>query len=307
MAQHIKDSIKNGVFTEGVDTQTITPQGIAFADIVEKDPMFKAMSNDFKKLLEPKEYRRESKAGRLEGRVLAKEQMSGTWIPDKATETYEKRETGAIIVLLDKSGSMYGDMTQAGMTALAVMDGARKAGLDTSLYTYGAGRYATKQMDKKSKRLHLDPEASGGTPSAEALASVIDVESKKGQLLDKKDYKRRTILHITDGQPSSAGIPIVKSFNNILNKQGVFTPAIGIGVDQSMMRTMYQQVETVMQGSDIPKAVRNTIKNVAKNRKPPKIKTYVPQGRYQGFQTQSFQIEGSRTPSQGKLNRATKV
>ena len=205
--------------------------------------------------------------------------------------------------------------TQAGMTALAVMDGARKAGLETSLYSYGAGDFATKQMDSKSKRLHLDPAVGGGTPSAEALASVVDAESQKGNLLDKKKFRRRTIIHITDGMPRQYGVPIVKSFNNILNKQGVFTPVIGIDAPNNFrnddltnkLKNMYQQIEIVNKGSDIPKAVRNTIKNVAKTKKPPKIKPNVPQGRYQGFQTQSFQIEGSRTPSQGKLNRATKV
>ena len=104
----------------------------------------------------------------------------------------------------------------------------------------------------------------GGTPSLEALASVFDSEKKKGNLLDKKSYKRRTILHITDGMPND-GDSVIKSLNKVLNKEGVFTPAIAIGVDEASMRTMYQQVEIIPRSGEkgsIRKAVKNIIKKI---------------------------------------------
>jgi cobalamin biosynthesis protein CobT len=165
----------------------------------------------------------------------------------------EKRAINtAVIVLLDRSGSMSGTrMELARKTVLALADvlgvipgisvstGAfpGKEGAVVSMTPFG--RTASQTKDNYAMT------ANGGTPLAQALgwASV--------QMAVRQE-QRKILLVATDGQPSNPGL--VRALLERLEAEGVELMGLGI-LDQGTTRHFFARHRTVQSLSELPAAV----------------------------------------------------
>ncbi|AMV70729.1 hypothetical protein DBW_0328 [Desulfuromonas sp. DDH964] len=165
----------------------------------------------------------------------------------------EKRAINtAVIVLLDRSGSMSGPrMELARRTVLALADvlgtipgisvatGAfpGKAGAVVSMTPFGRTASQTKENYAMT--------ANGGTPLAQALGWA------RVQMAVRQE-RRKILLVATDGQPSNPGL--VRALLEKLESEGVELMGLGI-LDQGTTRHLFARHRTVQSLSELPEAV----------------------------------------------------
>ena len=181
------------------------------------------------------------KSGKLDMNKLVSLQAGNTNIFTK--KGMSRCSTASICVLIDESGSMYGEKQEAARQTAILLNEAIKHIKTVNYYCYGYSGYLNVYCEAgKSHPWSLsDVEATGGTPTGEAMQYAAE-------RIRRRTNEPVLMLVITDG--SADNTEKVIRMDNELRRNG-FT-VIGIGVQTSYVRNSFKESLTFNDISELP-------------------------------------------------------
>lgn len=255
-----------------------TDRGVTetYSERLRQDARYEGMVDRFRQILGESTVYMHDISGAPDIHQLQREMAKGLPSPDIFLDPQTERKKGAIVFLIDHSGSMEtgGRKTTADRACMAMAQAARRAGFDVAVYAYGSSLVRGQPKERaQSDRISVPSDELGTTNTADALAGVFQ-DQERG-LLSARRYPRRIVVHLTDGAPDSPSE--VKHAVGSLIKRGIHVATLGIDLDSgaiSHLENTYPIWANVQEVGHVGDALMAIGRTIMHQRRPVELKKH---------------------------------